>query len=132
MKWQLSGPWPVGGALIPAGTIVTDDIGLPTPPPINAVALDEESALAMAMAYEERDSINGWHPLHFAPGIDRDKIFAQARHKKRWPNGEPQTTSQTISERKEPTDAEVPTQAIEADQAQAKADKAKTTTRPRR
>jgi hypothetical protein len=95
MKWQLSGPWPVGAICLEAGTIITDDIGLPMPPPINAMALDEESALAMAMAYNERDTINGWHHLHFAPGIDRDKIFAQARHKKRWPNGEP--VPQTMS-----------------------------------
>jgi hypothetical protein len=131
MKWQLQGDWPVGAAVIPAGTIITDDIGLPMPPPINAMALDEESALAMAMAYNETDTINGWHQLHFAPGIDRDKIFAQARHKKRWPNGMP-TTSQSISERKDPTDAEVPTQAIEANQAQAKAHHKAKARRPQR
>jgi hypothetical protein len=99
MKWQLRGDWPVGGALIPAGTIITDDIGLPMPPPINAMALDEQSALAMAMAYEEHASICGWHHLHFAPGIDREAVFAQARHNKRWPNGMP---SQNMSGRPEP------------------------------
>ena len=50
------------------------------------------TALAMAMAYEETNSIGGWHQLHFAPGIDRDAIFATARHKKQWPNGEPTPT----------------------------------------
>jgi hypothetical protein len=88
---MLKGDWPVGAAIIPAGTIIGDD-DLPPPslpPPINAMALDDDAALEMAMAYDERDTINGWHQLHFAPGIDREKILAQARHKKRWPNGEP-------------------------------------------
>ena len=47
------------------------------------------TALAMAMAYEETNSIGGWHQLHFAPGIDREAVFAQARQQKRWPNGVP-------------------------------------------
>jgi len=88
MRWQLRGDWPIGASLIPAGT-VTDGAGLPMPMPINAVALDDEAALQMAMWYEETDTINGWHHLLFVPGIDREKIFAQARHKKRWPKGEP-------------------------------------------
>ena len=89
MQWRIGAQgWPVGAALIPAGTVVdSETTTLPMPPPIDAVALDEDAALAMA--YEETNSIGGWHQLHFAPGIDRDKIFAQARHKKRWPNGEP-------------------------------------------
>jgi hypothetical protein len=53
------------------------------------VALDDAAALAMAMAYEETNTIGGWHQLHFAPGIDRNAVLAQARHAKRWPNGEP-------------------------------------------
>jgi hypothetical protein len=88
---MLKGDWPVGAVVIPAGTIVTDDIGLPMPPPITAMALDDDAALAMAMAYEEDATICGWCHLHFAPGIDRDAILAQARHKKRWPNGEPKS-----------------------------------------
>jgi hypothetical protein len=41
------------------------------------------------MWYDETATIGGWHQLHFASGIDREAVFAQARHKKRWPNGEP-------------------------------------------
>jgi hypothetical protein len=99
MQWQLSGPWPVGASLIPGGTIITAVVGpdgelvfdhtIAPPLPINAVALDDEAALQMAMWFNEEDTINGWHQLHFAPGIDREAIFAKARHKKRWPNGEP-------------------------------------------
>jgi hypothetical protein len=98
MRWQLrGGDWPVGPMLIPAGSVISDDgdpaaiplAGVPTPLPITAVALDDDAALAMAMAYNEEDTIGGWHQLHFAPGIDREAILAQARHKKRWPNGEP-------------------------------------------
>jgi hypothetical protein len=88
---MLKGDWPVGAAVIPAGTIIGDD-SLPPPsmpPPIVAMALDDDAALAMAMAYEEYATICGWSHLHFAPGIDRDAILAQARHKKQWPNGEP-------------------------------------------
>jgi hypothetical protein len=102
MRWQLRGDWPVGQWCIPADTIIDghnpinpfDRTPLPMPPPFaTAVALDDEAALAMCMAHEEHDTIGGWHHLHFAPGIDREAIFAQARHKKRWPNGVPQTTS---------------------------------------
>jgi hypothetical protein len=93
MRWQLRGDWPVGAALIPAGTIIDDTTNLPLPPPINAMALDEDAALAMAIAYEETATIAGWHHLHFAPGIDRDAIFAQARHNKRWPTGRPSPQS---------------------------------------
>jgi len=89
MRWMLNGDWPVGAAIIPAGTIIDDATGLPMPPPINAVALDDDAALAMAMAYDESATIGGWHEIHFGPGIDREAIFAKARHKKRWPNGEP-------------------------------------------
>jgi hypothetical protein len=84
--------------------VLTGDVGpdgklavsppLTAPLPLNAVALDEEAALQMCLWYNETVSIGGWHHLHFAPGIDRDKIFAQARHKKRWPNGMP---SQSMS-----------------------------------
>ena len=97
MKWMLAGDWPVGASVIPAGTIISDDgnhIPPPTTPlPINAVAQDDDAALQMCMWYEETASIGGWHHLHFAPGIDREAIFAQARHKKRWPNGEPAPTT---------------------------------------
>ena len=62
MKWQLAGDWPVGPAVIPAGTLLTGVVGpdgelaeapkwngitLPIPMPLNAVALDEEAALMM-------------------------------------------------------------------------------------
>jgi hypothetical protein len=101
MKWMLAGGWPVrGGLIIPAGTVITAVVGpdgelvfdhtsVTAPMPINSVAQDEDAALQMAMWYNEEDSINGWHQLHFASGIDRDKIFAQARHNKRWPTGQP-------------------------------------------
>ena len=55
MKWQLAGDWPVGPAVIPAGTVLTGVVGpdgelvvsppLTAPLPLNAVALDEEAAL---------------------------------------------------------------------------------------
>jgi hypothetical protein len=94
MRWQLLGDWPVqGGArLLPAGSILGDG-GIPpptTPLPINAMALDTDGALALAMAYNERDTINGWHQLIFASGIDRAAVFAQARLNRQWPpNGVP-------------------------------------------
>jgi hypothetical protein len=76
-------PYSVGSVLIPAGTVVdSETTTLPMPPPIDAVALDDEAALAMAMAYEETNTIGGWHQLHFAPGIDRNAVLAQARHAK--------------------------------------------------
>jgi hypothetical protein len=59
------------------------------PPPIDATALDPDAAMVMAMAYEEFASIGGWHQLHFAPSVNREAVFATARHKKKWPNGEP-------------------------------------------
>jgi hypothetical protein len=93
VKWQLLGDWPVNGGLrlLPAGTILGDG-GIPpptTPLPINAIALDTDGALAMAMAYEEHATINGWHQLHFDPSVDREAVLAQARHLKRWPTGQP-------------------------------------------
>jgi hypothetical protein len=105
MRWQLAGDWPVGPTLIAGGTVVdgvTDRDGfavaahwngieLPLPMPINAIALDEDAALQMCLWYDEEASIGGWHHLHFAPGIDREAILAQARVAKRWPNGMPQT-----------------------------------------
>jgi hypothetical protein len=88
---MLKGDWPAGAAVIPAGTIIGDD-GLPPPSvplPIVAMALDDDAALQMCMWHEESNTIGGWHEIHFAPGIDREAIFAKARHQKRWPNGEP-------------------------------------------
>ena len=101
MKWQLLGPWPVGPLLIPGGSVVSDDgdpsaiplSGVPTPLPINAVALDTAAATQMATWYEETDTINGWHQLHFHHSIDRQQVLATARHKKRWPNGVPSPTT---------------------------------------
>jgi hypothetical protein len=98
MRWQLAGDWPVGQFCIPAGTVLSSGAGeapiwngiaLPMPPPINAVALDEDAALQMCLWYEESATIGGWHHLHFAPGIDRDAIMAKAAEAKRWPNGRP-------------------------------------------
>jgi hypothetical protein len=83
---------------LPAGSIFGDG-GIPpptTPMPIDAVALDQPAALQMAMWYNERDTINGWHQLIFASGIDRAAVFAQARLNRQWPpNGIP--PSQTMS-----------------------------------
>jgi len=102
MRWMLMAGWPIAGSLLPAGTVVSDDgdplaipLGeLPTPLPINAMALDDASALQMAVWYDEADTIGGWHQLHFDPSVDREAVLAQARHKKRWPNGMP---SQSMS-----------------------------------
>jgi hypothetical protein len=98
MRWQLrGGDWPVGPMLIPAGSVISDDgdpaaiplAGVPTPLPITAVALDDDAGHQMCLWYEETNSIGGWHALHFHHTVDREKVMAQARHKKRWPNGEP-------------------------------------------
>ena len=93
----------MGAAVIPAGTVLTGDVGpdgelvvsppLTAPLPINAMALDEEAALQMCIWYEEAASIGGWHQLHFAPGIDREAVMAQARELKRWPTGRPSPLS---------------------------------------
>ena len=88
MIWQLRGDWPIGATTIPAGTRIGLD-GTPIPKPLNAMALNEDAALQMAMWYDEEL----WHQLHFAPGIDREAILATARHKKRWPNGVPSPTT---------------------------------------
>ena len=97
MRWMLRGNWPIGAGLIPAGTVISDDgepsaipLGeVPTPLPIVAMATDPPAALQMAVWYDEAATVGGWHQLHFAPGIDREAVLAKARHKKRWPNGEP-------------------------------------------
>jgi len=97
MKWQLAGDWPVGPAVIPAGTVLTGVLGpdgklvvsppLTAPLPLNAVALDTDAALQMCMWYDEAATIvGGWHHLHFHPSIDLEKVLAQARHTKRWPS----------------------------------------------
>jgi hypothetical protein len=102
---MLQGDWPVGPAVIPAGTMLTGIVGpdgelvvspnSPLPPPLNATALDTDAAMAMLRWYPEEL----WHRLVFAPGIDRDTILARARYNKRWPKGVPsQTTTQPISE----------------------------------
>jgi hypothetical protein len=94
---MLKADWPIAGSLLPAGTVVSDDgdpsaipVGdVPTPLPIVAMAMDPPAALQMAVWYDEADTIGGWHQLHFDPSVDREAILATARHKKRWPNGEP-------------------------------------------
>ena len=131
MRWMLMGPWPIAGGarLLPAGTILSDaDPSWPRPPPLDAVPLDLESALFMLKSYDP----DLWHRIVFARDLDRDALLAKERERRRWPNGPPAQTSQPINERKDPTDAEVPPKAIETNQAQAKTDKAKATTRPRR
>ena len=72
MRWQLMGDWPVRQHLVPNGTvlegnppIIWNGQPLPMPPPLNATALDQDAALAMAMAYHE----DLWHKLHFAPDM---------------------------------------------------------------
>jgi len=114
VRWQLVGDWPLAGHIVPSGTALEGVAGadgslakpptwnnqaLPTPLPINARALDQESALQMCLWYEETDSIGGWHQLHFADGIDREAIFAQARNRKRWPPDgvPPQTMAESPS-----------------------------------
>jgi hypothetical protein len=60
MRFGLSGPWPVqGGAmLIPAGTILDRDdwkfngVALTWPPPMNAVAMDQDAYDALLKHYE--------------------------------------------------------------------------------
>ena len=74
MRWQLSGPWPVGSQCLPAGSIISDGEGWPMPPPLNARALDEDAAMALFMAYDEAATIGGWHQLHFHPSIDRAAV----------------------------------------------------------
>jgi hypothetical protein len=41
--------------------------------------LDTDSALQSAMWFEERDSINGRHSLHFHPSVDREAVLARGR-----------------------------------------------------
>ena len=103
MRWQLRGAgWPVGHPhcpqSIPAGTILSGVAGpdgelaepptwhgqtLPMPMPLDAGALDEESALQMCMWFDQEL----WHRLVFAPSIDRDAVMARAAYKKRFPGG---------------------------------------------
>jgi hypothetical protein len=79
--------------------------------PINAVALDTDAALAMAMAYNETDSINGWHQLVFAPSVNRAAVFAQARLNKQWPpNGIP--PARAMAEQLPPAEEEPPAPAV--------------------
>jgi hypothetical protein len=83
MRWQLAGDWPIGQFSIPAGTVLSSGAGeapiwngvaLPMPPPLNAVALDEDAALLMLQWYEPHE----WYRLHFGPGINRNAIMARA------------------------------------------------------
>jgi hypothetical protein len=87
LRWQLTGDWPVGQFLVPAGTVLSagdgeaptwNGIKLPLPMPLNATALDEEGALQMC-AWHGQEL---WHRLVFAAGVDRTSVFVQAR----WPN----------------------------------------------
>jgi len=80
MKWQLGGTgWPVGQWLIPASTILNgaagpdgkitvkwNEITLPMPIPINAIALDNEAAALMLEWYPDQH-----YRLHFGPNVAR-------------------------------------------------------------
>jgi hypothetical protein len=115
MGWMLAGDWPVGATLIPSGTVIDSTTwNGPLPLPINALALDDEAALHLAMAYEETASINGWHQLHFAPGVDREAVMAKARNNKRWPNGVPSNLA-VKEEKPGPGRADLSHAQIEAD-----------------
>jgi hypothetical protein len=91
VKWQLGEEFRMGPmAIIPAGTILSGLAGrdgevreapmwgsqiVPIPIPINARALDEESAWLMLRWYPEQ-----WDRLAFGPGIgDLDALKAKAR-----------------------------------------------------
>ena len=56
-RWRLIGPWPVGAWLIPSGTVLDSadmrwsGMALPTLPPINARALDQEAYDILARVY---------------------------------------------------------------------------------
>jgi len=90
MKWQLAGDWPAGPAVIPAGTILDSEArSWPMPPPLDAVALDVESALFMLKEYDP----DLWHRIIFARDIDRAAVLAEAASRRRWPNGPPQSMS---------------------------------------
>jgi hypothetical protein len=97
MRWQLMTGWPIGGMLLPPGTIISDDgdplamplSAVPVPLPIVAKALDPAAAEQMLHWHDEANTIGGWHELHFAHGIDHEAIKAKVRHAKRWPRGMP-------------------------------------------
>ena len=70
MKWQLLGHWPVGQWLVPAGTIITDDlhwgatgIKFPVPLPINARALNQSAYDQLCKWYGP----DQWHLLSYDP-----------------------------------------------------------------
>jgi hypothetical protein len=138
MRWQLMTGWPIGGTLLPPGTVISDDgdplamplSAVPLPLPIVAKAMDPAAAEQMLHWHDETNTIGGWHELHFAHGIDHKAIKAKVRHAKRFPGGVARwgpiaERPQPISKRKDPTDAEVPPKAIETNPAQAKTHKAK-------
>jgi hypothetical protein len=83
MKWQLGGP--VGSVLIPAGTVhegeppVWNGVKLPGVP-LDAVALDPDSALWMLRHYDP----DLWPRIVFARDIDRAALLAQAAHERRY------------------------------------------------
>jgi hypothetical protein len=85
MRWQLMGTgWPVnGGALVvPPGAIIEGRVDLignqigvaeatwdghvvPMPPPLNAMALDNDGARLMIKSYPDHRYL-----LHFGPGVE--------------------------------------------------------------
>jgi len=99
MKWQLSGDWPVGAVVIPAGTFLVgvagpdgepvvppDGTPLPMPIPINAIALDDEAAALMLDWYggnwEHTANLDLSHRLLFGPNVNIDAARATARARK--------------------------------------------------
>jgi hypothetical protein len=79
MRWMLAGDWPVAGGarLLPAGTIVGDGgipaSELPSPMPINAMALDDEAAQMMRQWYPDQ-----LFRLHFGPDVGMQTAAPQA------------------------------------------------------
>jgi len=97
MKWQLAGDWPVGPAVIPAGTVLTGVVGpdgelvvsppLTAPLPLNAVALDDAAAALMLDWYggnywEHTAGQDLSHRLFFGPNVNVDAAKATARARK--------------------------------------------------
>jgi len=74
MIFQLGGDWPCGQHCVPAGTFLDGNdprwlgISLPLPMPMNAIALDQEAADALARWYPDHRYL-----LRAAEGIKINK-----------------------------------------------------------
>ena len=106
MRWQLSGPWPVGSQCLPAGTIISDDGSWPMPPPLNAVPLDAEAALLMLRSYDE----SLWHRLVFVHDLDRAAVIARAAHERRYGRQAAVAVAIAVSQEEEPPAPQAPSQ----------------------